>query len=192
MEDKNKIYSYMGIGSGAIMILCVFLPYISAYSTSVSMWSAKAGSRFLFILIGLAVIAAYLFNKETKLTYMACGYGLFYSLEKLFGNGGFNNLSVAFYLLFIASIAMTVAVFLYDEAKGSALINLTVTKAPTPNVQPQYAQPQQFNQQQYAQPQQFNQPPQQPAQVQPQYTQPNPAGQNQFNYNNNQNGNPNM
>ena len=211
MNDKNKILSYIGMGSGALMIICVFLPYVSMYSKSLSLWSAESGNRVLLILAGLAVAAAYLFNKKTDLTYAVAGYGILDSITKMISNEGLNDLSIGFYLLLLVSIAMFVAAYLYDESKGVALINLTTNKSAFQNqtaqpVQPQYAQPNQFAQPapqpepmaqpMYAQPQPEPVQPQQVAQpepqMQPQYNQPQPMQPNQFNYNNNQNGNQNM
>ncbi len=136
MENKNKILSYVAMGAGALFILGLFLPYVSAYSVSYSLWKLKDGSRVIFLLLGLAVAALYAFNKRTEFTYAAGGYGFFTCLSRLILNEGFDNLSIGFYLLLLASIAMLVVTFMYDESKGASLFNFNISVTKNPSNKP--------------------------------------------------------
>ena len=179
MEDKNKIFSYVGMGAGALMLISVFLPFLSGMGTSLSLWSIPAPSRFLFIFLGLAVAALFVLNKKTELTYLAAGYGFFSSFQFIIAYEGLSDFSIGFYLMLLASISMFVAAYLYDESKGVALLDLSNIKIGANNGQAQPVQPQVQPVQPQVQP---VQPQVQPVQPQVQPVQP----QNDFT---NQNGN---
>lgn len=124
---KDNILGIAVMGCGLLLVLSVFLPYISYFSTSMSLWKAEESSRIMYILLGLLVIALYLINKKTEMSYLTAGYGTFTSLAQIISLEGFEGLSVGFYLILICSIAIGVITFLYDEKEADALINLSVS-----------------------------------------------------------------
>ena len=124
---KDNILGIAVMGCGLLLILSVFLPYISYFSTSMSLWKAEDTSRIMYILLGLLVIALYLINKKTEMAYLTAGYGTFTSLAQIISLEGFEGLSIGFYLILMCSIAIGVITFLYDEKEADALINLSVS-----------------------------------------------------------------
>lgn len=124
---KDNIFSIVAMGCGLLIILSVFLPYISYYGTSISLWKAENPARILYILLGLLVIGMYLINKKTELSYLTVGFAFFNSITDIISMEGFEGLSIGFYLILLSSIAIGVMTFLYDENSAIALINLSVS-----------------------------------------------------------------
>lgn len=124
---KDNIFGIVIIACGLLIILSVFLPYVTYYSTSISLWKLESASRIIYILLGLFVIALYLLNKKTEMSYLAAGYGAFTAIETIIDLEGIEGLSIAFYLILLSSIAIGVLTFLYNEKEADALINLSVS-----------------------------------------------------------------
>lgn len=162
---KDNIFSIVAMGCGLLIILSVFLPYVSYFGASISLWKAENPVRILYILLSLLVIAVYLINKKTELSYLSVGFTLFNSISDMISMDGLDGLSIAFYLILLSSIAIGVMTFLYEEKNATALINLSV-KVNKPMVN-NYQQ-QQVVQQPIQQPMMSNQSLEQPTQpVQP-------------------------
>ena len=138
---KDNILGIVVMGCGLLLALSVFLPYVSYYSTSLSLWKMDDASRFIYILLGLFVIVLYLVNKKTEMSYLAAGYGAFTSIANIISIEGFDGLSIGFYLILLSSIAIGIITFLYDESKADALINLSVSVNKPVAPQPVYNQP---------------------------------------------------
>lgn len=140
---KDNIFGIVAMGCGLLLIISIFLPYVTYYSTSVSLWKMEDSSRFLYILLGLFVIVLYLINKKTEMSYLAVGYGAFTSISNIIAIEGLEGLSIGFYLILLSSIAIGVMTFLYNEEKADALINLSVSvnKPVVSNPQMNYNQP---------------------------------------------------
>ena len=124
---KDNILGIVIMACGLLLVLCVFLPYVTYYSSSVSLWKMEDSSTLIYILLGLFVIALYLINKKTEMAYLAAGYGIFTSIANIIALEGFGGLSIAFYLIFLSSVSIAVLTFLYDESEADALINLSVS-----------------------------------------------------------------
>jgi len=124
---KDNILGIAVMGCGLLLVLSVFLPYISYFSTSMSLWKAEDSSRIMYILLGLFVIVLYLINKKTEMAYLTAGFGTFTSIAQIISLEGLEGLSIGFYLIIICSIAIGVITFLYDEKGADALINLSVS-----------------------------------------------------------------
>ena len=124
---KDNVLGIVIMGCGLLLVLSVFLPYISYFSTSMSLWKAEDPSRIMYILLGLFVIVLYLLNKKTDMAYLTAGYGVFTSMAQVISLEGLEGLSIGFYLILMCSIAIGVITFLYDEKEADALINLSVS-----------------------------------------------------------------
>ena len=124
---KDNIFSIVAMGCGLLLVLSVFLPYITYFSISSSLWKMENPGRIIYIISGLLVIAVYLINQKTELSYLAVGYGVFTTIGNLISNEGFAGLSIGFYLILLSSIAIGVITFLYKEENAIALINLSVS-----------------------------------------------------------------
>ena len=125
---KNTLYRYIAMGSGLLLIIGVFLPYVSLYGISTNMWETKSFIRILSILLGLATILLYAMNYKTELTYMVSGFFFFSAINSIVNNDGFKGFSIGFYAMFIASIAIGVAAYLYKEEEGKSLLNMFMQK----------------------------------------------------------------
>ena len=135
---KDNIFSIVAMGCGLLLILSVFLPYITYFSISSSLWKLEDSSRFIYIILGLLVIAVYLINKKTELSYLTAGYGAFTSIANIISIEGFDGLAIGFYLILLSSIAIGVITFLYNPENAIALIDLSVkVNKPAANNQPQ-------------------------------------------------------
>ena len=120
---KDNILSIIAIGCGLLLILAVFLPYVTHYDQTFSLWRAEAASRFIYIILGILVMFVYIINKKTSMSYLAAGYGVFASIEHIITNKGFEGVSIAFYLILLSSLAITIITFIYDESKSDEIIS---------------------------------------------------------------------
>jgi len=150
---KDNIFSIVAMGCGLLIILSVFLPYISYYGDTISLWKSENSDRVLYIILGLLVIVMYLINKKTELSYLTVGFGFFNSISNIIALDGFKGLSIGFYLILLSSLAIGIMTFLYDEKNAIALINLSINvNKPMMNNQMNYnQQPMMNNQMNYNQ-----------------------------------------
>lgn len=140
--EKNKIFGFVNMGAALLLIISVFLPYVSVFSISKSLWSAEDPSRILLILLGIFVIALYLFNKKTEMSYITAGFGTFYAVAMVISAEGLDYFSIGFYTLILSSLTIGVMTFLYDESKVTPIINLSGNaKNKISNPQMNYQQP---------------------------------------------------
>ena len=119
---KDNILGIIIMTFGLLLVLSVFLPYANQFDVTKSLWEIVSSSRLIYIFLGIFVIVLYLFNKKTELAYLATGYGFFSSISVIIEKGGFNGLSVGFYLILISSIVIGVLTLLYNEKEAEALI----------------------------------------------------------------------
>lgn len=124
---KDNIFGIVTMGCGLLILVSVFLPYVTYYSNSASLWKMEDSSRFIYIILGLLVIFVYLINKKTELSYLTVGYGLFTTISNIISIGGFEGLSIGFYLILLSSLTIGILTFLYNEEEADALINLSVS-----------------------------------------------------------------
>ena len=144
-KDKNSILSYVAMGAALVLIIGMFLPFIKisgwGVSTSSSYWKNFDGfQRILVLILSLAVIAAFAFNKKTKLCYLAEGYLFFHLFVVLFQESAMDYLSIGFWLMILSSAAMVVATMMYKEEEGVSLVAQFTANKPAP-AQPTYSQP---------------------------------------------------
>ncbi len=124
---RDNIFGIVTMSCGLLIIISIFLPYVTYYSTSASLWKIEDSSRFIYILLGLLVIFVYLINKKTELSYLTVGFGAFTTISNIISIEGFEGLSIGFYLILLSSLTIGVLTFLYDEDKADSLINLSVS-----------------------------------------------------------------
>ena len=119
---RDNVFNIIAIAAALLMILSVFLPYVTHYSTSLSLWKMEDPSRYIYLFLGVMVIVFYLVNMKTELSYLAVGFSLFTSVSKIIAIGGFNGLSIGFYLILASSIIILLITFLYNENESIPLI----------------------------------------------------------------------
>ncbi len=125
--DKDTAKKYIGMGSGALLLLSVFLPYISVtmfgMTTKASLWDSDATIfKILFIILALVPIATFFFQKAKSLSYLTAGYTLSFAISTMDATEGFSGLSFGFYFMFIASIALIVLCVMEDMSEIKAMI----------------------------------------------------------------------
>ncbi len=139
---KDNILSLVIMGCALLIIISVFLPYVTYYSTSASLWKMEDSSRIIYILLGLLVMFVYLINNKTELSYLTVGFSAFTSIENIISMQGFDGFSIGFYLILLSSIIIGFLTYMYDETKADALINLSVSvNKPVINNNVNYKQP---------------------------------------------------
>ncbi len=136
--NKNRIFGFVAIGTAVLLIVSLFLPYVSAFSISRSLWKGEDPSRVILLLLSLFVIVLYLINKKTEMSYITSGFGTFYLICMIIQNEGLEYFSIGFYLILLSSITIGVMTFLYNEKESHAIINLSFNKGNTVNLQPVY------------------------------------------------------
>ena len=124
--SKNKIFGFIAMGSAALLIISMFLPFVSAFSASSSYWKADDGSRVLILLLCLGVAALYVINKKTELAYLVGGFAFFHLITYAIAAEGLDYFAIGYYLMLLSAATMCVMTFLYKEEEGQALLNLNV------------------------------------------------------------------
>lgn len=150
--DKEKTFKFIGMIAGLLIIIGVFLPYISyktSYaSDSVSLWENESAVilRFAFIILGLIPIATFFFQKAKQLSYLTAGAVLsfdilqFGSWLKLDTLKEYTHLSFGFYAFLLAGLALVVINVIenIDEIKSIFVSekknNVVAPVMPVPNV----------------------------------------------------------
>lgn len=116
--NKKLIFRILGALSGALIIVGCFIPFISAYGSSVSLWDqyGKAGTLYLPIMIiifGVIAVIFFSLNIKTEFAYMTTGAVLFYVImETVTLIDKFEFVSIGYYFLAIGSILTGVMAFL--------------------------------------------------------------------------------
>ncbi len=112
--DKNNVKKIIGMVCGILLILSVFLPYVSIRflgSTShVSIMNATDTTLFkiVFLILSVIPIVTFFFQKAKRLSYLTSGFVLSFVINTLDSADGLKNLSFGFYFMVIASIGLLV------------------------------------------------------------------------------------
>lgn len=116
--DKKQILKFCIIGGSIVSIISLFLPFISAFGVSQSLWKATSSSGEAYVLILFAIIAIVLplINKKVELTYLSSGavltIALTYTISSI-KSDVFNYLGIAYYLLFLSGLVIGISTYLY-------------------------------------------------------------------------------
>lgn len=118
--DKENVKKIIGMVCGLLLILSVFLPYISMRflgSTShISIMSASDTTLFkvVFLIFAVIPIITFFFQKAKRLSYLTAGFVLSFVINTLDAADGLKTLSFGFYFMFIASIGLLVLCIMED------------------------------------------------------------------------------
>lgn len=117
--DKDSAKRYIGMGSGVLLILSIFLPYMSkslyGYPVKVSIWDGDATvTKILLILLALVPLATFFLQKAKHLSYLTAGYTLSWVVSVFDAVEGFSGLSFGFWFMTIATIALLVLCIMDD------------------------------------------------------------------------------
>ena len=129
--DANAIKRYVGMGSGALLLIASFLPLISAFGMSVNFWDAKPGTLYsiVFVVLCLVPCLVYFLQKCKQLSYLTVGFMLSYVVNLI--SAGTSGASIGYWLFILATIALAVVTIMEDLPNIKAMIpTKTVTVAP--------------------------------------------------------------
>lgn len=149
--DKDSAKRIIGMVCGVLLILAVFVPYISisgfGYSYKQSIWDIEATFfKIMFIVLGLVPIATFFFQKVKHLSYLSAGYAL--SFAVFTASSAESGLSFGFWLMIIASIVLIALCIMDDWAEIKTMFNTKpaiIAGGPVANVNMQMPQQQPMN-----------------------------------------------
>lgn len=110
----------LGALSNALIIVSLFIPFISHDAFTQSLWDSykMVGNEYIiYIVIGFSIISILLFaiNKKCELSYFNCGIVMFFILREIMDivkTSSLNMLGIGFYGIVIGEILLLVMTFL--------------------------------------------------------------------------------
>ena len=161
----KKIMSFVGLGAMVVMLISLFLPFISNSGFSQNLWDTLKTNHFnvivlIEIIVGMAIVGLSICKiiKNPTVALFTTGFYLTYLIGFLFyvlDVAGLEYLGFGYYLGFVSSLAATVALiveyFLKDDMVNNNNINNNMgynnnQQMGQPYYNPQMAQPY-YNQQ---------------------------------------------
>ena len=119
--NKKMIYRILGALASALIIIAVFVPFISAAGYTLSLWNTyKSNAMYLPIMIivfGAIGVIFFSLNIKTEFAYMSTGAIIFFGVMNtidVINNGNFSNFSVGYYFLIIGAILTGIMAFLLN------------------------------------------------------------------------------
>lgn len=118
--NKNLICRILGALASALIIVAVFVPFVSVTGYSTSLWETFEVSNSLYlpimiIVFGIIGVIFFSLNKKTEFAYMSTGAITFflvvYTIDVM-NQGVFNTLSVGYYFLVIGTVLTGIMAFL--------------------------------------------------------------------------------
>lgn len=118
--NNKLIFRILGAISSALIVVSVFLPYVSVTGYSESLWHGYEISNTLYlpimiVVFGVIGVVFFSINIKTEFAYASAGAVLFFVIIQTFdvvNQGTFNTLSVGYYFLAIGSVLTGVMAFL--------------------------------------------------------------------------------
>ena len=118
---KNKlIFRILGALASALIIVSVFVPFVSVTGYSPSLWETYELTNSLYLPIMIIVFGAigvifFALNIKTEFAYMSVGAIFFFAIMQtidILDQGVFNTLSVGYYFLVIGALLTGIMAFL--------------------------------------------------------------------------------
>ena len=106
---KNKlIFRILGALSSALIIVSVFVPFVSVTGYSQSLWQTHSAVGTIYLPIMIIVFGAigvilFAINKKTELVYASCGALIFFLIMQtipVIDQGVFKTLGIGYYFLY--------------------------------------------------------------------------------------------
>ena len=124
--NKNLVFRILGIVSGLLVIVSLFLPYFS-----LSLWALNAKQHNLYLSVVMIVFAVlpiilYAINKKMEFAYMSVGALAFFLVTQIVDALSSNNLGalgIGFYLLIISVIMMAVSTLILSKGSKINILN---------------------------------------------------------------------
>ncbi|MDO4963605.1 MAG: hypothetical protein Q4E75_05900, partial [bacterium] len=132
--NKKLIFRILGALSSALIIVSVFLPYVSALGYTKSLWQVHDAASSLYlpiIILVFGVLATILFmiNIKTEFAYMSAGAILFYVVVEgvdIINQEMLGNMGLGYYLLLVGAIGVGLFAFLSnlkDRNNNSSIVS---------------------------------------------------------------------
>ena len=118
--NKKLIFRILGAVSSALIIVSIFIPFISVSGYSQSLWEAYSNTNALYlpimiIVFGLIGVLFFSLNVKTEIAYSTAGALLFYLITETISfidQDMMKTLSVGYYCLAIGTLLTAVMAFL--------------------------------------------------------------------------------
>lgn len=132
---KNKlVFRILGAIASALIIVSVFVPFVSVTGFSQSLWEAHESVGTLYLPIMIIVFGAigvifFSINIKTELAYTSSGALLFFLIMQtipIIDQGTFNTLSVGYYCLVVGTVLTGIMAFLCNLRTKNRVIEQPV------------------------------------------------------------------
>ena len=158
--NKKLVFRILGALASALIIVSVFVPFVSVTGYSYSLWGSNLETNSLYLPImimvfGVIGVIFFSLNIKTEFAYMSTGAIIFFLVVQtidILNQGVFNTLSIGYYCLVVGAILTGLMAFLMN-LKGKQNIKTQVVaeinQSQTPSVMAQidglYSNPNQLN-----------------------------------------------
>jgi len=141
--NKKLIFRILGALASALIIVSVFVPFVSVTGYTTSLWESfeLANSIYLPIMIivfGAIGVVFFALNVKTEFAYMSTGAITFFLVIEtidILNQGVFNTLSIGYYFLAVGALLTGVMAFLTNlKAKNKVENVVPVTTTPEPTM----------------------------------------------------------
>ena len=137
--NKKLIFRILGAVSSALIIVSIFIPFISVSGYSQSLWEAYSNTNTLYLPIMIIVFGAigvlfFSLNIKTEIAYSTAGALLFYLISEtvsFIDQDMMKTLSVGYYCLVIGTILTGIMAFLSNLKTKQKIVN-TVNQPENP------------------------------------------------------------
>lgn len=129
--NKKLIFRILGAVSSALIIVSIFIPFISVSGYSQSLWDAYSKTNALYLPIMIIVFGSigvlfFSLNIKTEIAYSTAGALLFYLISETISfidQDMIKTLSVGYYCLVIGTILTGIMAFLCNLRSKSKVVN---------------------------------------------------------------------
>ena len=131
--NKKLIFRILGALASALIIVAVFVPFVSVTGYSISIWETFKITNALYlpimiILFGIIGVVFFSLNIKTEFAYMSTGAIIFFIVMQtidIMNQGVFNTLSIGYYLLVLGAILTGLMAFLTNLKSKNVVKNDT-------------------------------------------------------------------
>ena len=129
--DKKLIYRIIGAIASALIIVSVFVPFVSVYGYTSSLWNIYKSAESVYlptmiIVFGVIGVVFFSLNIKTEFAYMSTGAITFFLVMEtidVINRSEFKSLSIGYYCLVIGAILTGVMAFLLNIKQKSIVSN---------------------------------------------------------------------
>ena len=140
--NKKLIFRILGALASALIIVSVFVPFVSVTGYSYSIWGSNEVTNSLYLPIMIIVFGAigvifFSLNIKTEFAYMSTGAIAFFLIVQtvdILNQGVFNTLSIGYYCLVIGAVLTGLMTFLLNLKSNKNNVDYVPTMEESPNV----------------------------------------------------------